>query len=1413
MSTFIGAPLSRGESGLGPFPTTYEQDFSSSYLTVGTLAERDAIPEWKRRSNMRVFVIAEGSDYRLGTNLTIAGQVWTDITVQLPSNIVTEDEIFDNDGFVLSSKLRNLFINDSFVVASEAEMLALNTVVGNAVVRTDTGAVFIKLNNDSPSELVDFADITANTGAVTSVFGDTGVVDPSLDQILARGTNGLQFDTRVAGNNAITNNSAAISTLQTQVADIDNIVSGLSGAATDGENGIEIINGNVGLTASNPIVRNTIIPVNNGISFGFTGNDTVDTVTGGGFELSLLGGTVMSFGRQNKSRIDITSSVRTDYFYNETLTGNVTLSGSGSGLLVDREPIVSWSGISYGTLPDPIANTLIWRDYANTRVAGIPITGDLATPAVDDNAKFIQYNSAGNFNLGTAIQTASNGLTSVSGTGVILGGSLTTNTTIAAGTNSFAVSATSPTLLGQLTLSSTSLSLAWSDVGLTSFTSYILNQADSSHTWNVTNASLNFNSTTALTYNSDYSALYTDRSLVDRGFSVSQIGGRAVDSVINSPGAAQNGYAITWDQTSNRYNLSPVVAGGSGDNRTDRATVSPSSTLNLATAITQLWTLTSDITVTSISGLINNQETFIDKRGNFTLNISTSNFPNARITGFAKAEDQDIIIRVVDSTNNILRIAYLDSSLFLGIFTSLSALQTAFPTPPIEGSYAHVDTGVGNNLVVYAYDVDEGWIAVTGSLTPRSAGNGLTLNGNSLDLGDSSMTSSVTFTPDSTLTRNMIFGSSSNLLLNYQINSRQITMSSNGPTAGQTRALIIGGSGINIGIANSASDLSIDLGHASGIVLVDNILNRGLIGSADFSATIQSLDYTQKSYVDGRLNGFLTGTLSAPSAVNIGSNSFVFTSSEQTINFSSTGLILDDAVISRINATQGLEIFTGSGGALTITSDAFFGISSNGPQSYATVNNAVGDSQTISIQTGNSTGATTNSGNITLTTGTATGTRGSVIIQGLTYPIADGTNGQVITTNGSGILSFSSAASGITNNAIEDEIPRSDASGNLISSGLSVNVGATELNLRSVDRELRIQAGNNTASAVRNILIATVSNQGFAASGNLTLNTGSAVGVGSQSGNISISVGTATSGATRGSVSIGDNGDPTLTLNGYAWATSDGTAGQVLSTNGNRVLSFVDPGGITNGAANQELPVSDGTNLIGSGLNVVSSTELLFRSTTQQLTIVTGDSSNAAEVNLVLTTRAQNNSGDIAIITGNGNGNGNSSGNIIINPGAALSGAARGNLTLGGLNWPRVDGTAGYVIGTNGSGVLSFIDPLALGTPANRITSLTSSATIALNFLSQTRPKEFSLTLSTNTTISFTNATNRSHYKIFLNVSGATRTITLPSSAIMPVSTDNISGGSWVTGTKVLTLPVGKYELAGDYDGTDDYIKVTDIYA
>ncbi len=141
------------------------------------------------------------------------------------------------------------------------------------------------------------------------------------------------------------------------------------------------------------------------------------------------------------------------------------------------------------------------------------------------------------------------------------------------------------------------------------------------------------------------------------------------------------------------------------DTRPEQVDVAPSSAFNAVLGKTQKWTLTSDVTVTSFSNLSFNRETIIDKRGPFKLIISGA---LTRVAGYPKTEDQEIIIRQIDS--GVIRVAYLDSSLFLGVFANLPALQSAYPTAPIDGAYAHVDPGAGTPLIRYSYDTDEGWV-------------------------------------------------------------------------------------------------------------------------------------------------------------------------------------------------------------------------------------------------------------------------------------------------------------------------------------------------------------------------------------------------------------------------------------------------------------------------------------------------------------------------------------------------------------------------------------------------------------------------------------------------------------------------------------------------------------------------------
>ena len=113
-----------------------------------------------------------------------------------------------------------------------------------------------------------------------------------------------------------------------------------------------------------------------------------------------------------------------------------------------------------------------------------------------------------------------------------------------------------------------------------------------------------------------------------------------------------------------------------------------------------------------------------------------------------------------------------------------------------------------------------------------------------------------------------------------------------------------------------------------------------------------------------------------------------------------------------------------------------------------------------------------------------------------------------------------------------------------------------------------------------------------------------------------------------GTLTIGDT-----STTGYAFPSTDGTNGQVLQTDGNGSLSFVDVSGV----AGLNNVVEDTTPQLGGNLDV-----------------------NSFEITST------------------------SNSDIFITPDGA------GNVVLDGLVWPSTDGTSGQALTTDGSGNLTF---------------------------------------------------------------------------------------------------------------------------
>jgi len=146
---------------------------------------------------------------------------------------------------------------------------------------------------------------------------------------------------------------------------------------------------------------------------------------------------------------------------------------------------------------------------------------------------------------------------------------------------------------------------------------------------------------------------------------------------------------------------------------------------------------------------------------------------------------------------------------------------------------------------------------------------------------------------------------------------------------------------------------------------------------------------------------------------------------------------------------------------------------------------------------------------------------GNVVIDGLNHPQADGTTGQVLTTNGAGQLSFTTPA------VVDDTTPQ--LGGDLDSNGNDILFADNDKAIFGTGSDLEIYH-SGLESFIND-----------AGAGSLLLQTGGSTKVQVVSGGIIIT---------------GDVQADTATIASLNYPTSDGTSGQVLTTNGSGTLSF-----------------------------------------------------------------------------------------------------------------------------------------------------------------------------------------------------------------------------------------------------------------
>lgn len=231
----------RGGSGTGPFAVIWEDDAKVSYVTVADTAARDLIPEWKRLPYMRVHCIATATDYRLGANVTIAGQVWTEVNSGIsPGTYQILSEKNQANGYVgLNSSTKidpiyidNIYTNSSYVVADNTARNNTTTLTGDIVVVTGSSKIFVKLNNNAtPNVDADYAELLF-PGVVTSVNGQVGTVSITITNLLAVGANQTAFDNAVAAAPGFTSLASQVSTNTADILDLQNDIADIQTDST-----------------------------------------------------------------------------------------------------------------------------------------------------------------------------------------------------------------------------------------------------------------------------------------------------------------------------------------------------------------------------------------------------------------------------------------------------------------------------------------------------------------------------------------------------------------------------------------------------------------------------------------------------------------------------------------------------------------------------------------------------------------------------------------------------------------------------------------------------------------------------------------------------------------------------------------------------------------------------------------------------------------------------------------------------------------------------------------------------------------------------------------------------------------------------------------------------------------------------
>ncbi len=193
----------------------------------------------------------------------------------------------------------------------------------------------------------------------------------------------------------------------------------------------------------------------------------------------------------------------------------------------------------------------------------------------------------------------------------------------------------------------------------------------------------------------------------------------------------------------------------------------------------------------------------------------------------------------------------------------------------------------------------------------------------------------------------------------------------------------------------------------------------------------------------------------------------------------------------------------------------------------------------------------TDTGSITIETGVngditlAPNGSGKVILSSLSFPNTDGSSGDFLTTNGTGTLSFAAITQATGNeleNVVEDTTPQL---------GGDLDVNDNEINTSVENGSIVIRAdGTGTIEAISDGLYISgiITTIGAA---DLVLDTNDST----DSGSITINAGA------DGDIELAPDGTGAVIISGLTYPNTDGTSGQVLSTDGAGNLTFTTAAG------------------------------------------------------------------------------------------------------------------------------------------------------------------------------------------------------------------------------------------------------------